>query len=238
MPRVVTPIATARAAGALYLLNITTILVAVWLFRGIIVANDASASATNLVGHETRYRVAIAFELISTACSVGVAGLLYTLLKPVSENLSLIAAFFRLLACGIAVVGYGFQVTPLQILTDIHHASGLTSDQLQATALVAYKLHGPASDMVIVFFGFHFVLIGMLILRSTLLPRALGVLVGLAGAGALTMLMPPLGRALFPYFVGVGLAAELSLALWLALRGVDVRDWSESSSVSRCGRVA
>jgi len=231
MPRVDTPLATSRAAGVLYLLNITTILVAVSLFRGIMVSNDASASATRLVGHEARFHLAIALELVSTASSVGVAGLLYTLLKPVSENLSLIAAFFRLLACGIAVVGYGLQVAPLQILTDIHRGSGFTSDQLQALALVAYRLHGPLSDMVIVFFGFHFVLIAMLILRSTLLPRALGVLVGLAGAGALTMLMPPLGRSLFPYFVGVGFAAEVSLALWLAFRGVDLRDWPELSSV-------
>jgi hypothetical protein len=231
MPRVASPLSTARTAGVLYLLNIATILVAVLLFRGIIVSGDPSASASNLVGHEARFRIAVAFELISTACSVAVAGLLYTLLKPAGRNLSLIAAFFRLLACGIALVGYGFQVAPLQILADVHHLGGLTLEQLQSLALVVYKLHGAALDMVIVFFGFHFVLIGALIIRSTLLPRALGVLVALAGAGALTLLMPALGRPLFPYFVVVGLVAEISLALWLTLRGVEVRDCSELSAV-------
>ena len=159
------------------------------------------------------------------------AGLLYALLKPAGRNLSLIAAFFRVLACGIALVGYEFQVAPLQILANVHQLGGFTSDQLQSLALVAYKLHGPASDMAIVFFGFHFVLISALIFQSTLLPRALGVLAALAGAAGLTLLMPPLGRLLFPYFVPVGLVTEISLAVWLVLRGVDVRDSSALSSV-------
>ena len=220
MPGLASSRAIARLAGRLYLLNIATILVATFLFRGIVVAADPAASAANLLAHEATFRAAIAFEVLSTACSVTVAALLYEVLKSVSRNLSLTAAFFRLLACGVAIVGYGFQVAPLQILAGSHQLSGLTSVELQSLALLVYRLHGPAADMVIVFFGFHFVLLAALILRSTLLPRALGMLAGLAGVGGLTFLVPSLARPRFPYIVAVGFVTELSLALWLAVKGV------------------
>src|SRR5215470_13683359 len=85
---------TARTAGWFYLLNIATILLAVALFRGIVVFGDAAATATHLQSSASRFRLAIALEVFSTACSITVAVLLYVLLRPVNRIVSLLAAFF------------------------------------------------------------------------------------------------------------------------------------------------
>ena len=154
----------ARTTGVFYLLNIVAILLSISVFRG-------SAAAMPL-------------KVISTACSIVVAALLYEILRPVNEPVSLVAAFFRLTACAVALVGYVYQ---------------------------------PASRIVIILFGFHFIPLGYLISRSGFLPRWLGRLVAVVGVCCLVFLAPALGTLLFPYFVALGLVAELSLTACLLL---------------------
>jgi hypothetical protein len=209
----------ARIAGALYVANIATIWAAIWALRGIVVPRDPVATAANVVAHESMLRLGLGLELVSTACSIGVAALFYRLFKPVNASASLAAAFFRLAACAVAIVGYLFQFAPLELLTPGHPAGALGEPGLQAVALLLFRLHGLASNIVILLFGFHFILIGPLIYRSGFLPRALGVLVGVAGLGALMVLSPPIFAALFRYFVAVPLLAEVALAAWLLAVG-------------------
>jgi hypothetical protein len=217
---------TARVAGVFYLFNILTILIGMLFFRGLVVPSDPAATATNVVAHRALFLFGSASDLISTTCSIVVAALFYELFKPVNKSLSLIAAFFRLIACAIAVIGYIFQLAPLQILGGTHH---LSTQESQALALLLYTLHTPASHIVILFFGFHFVLIGYLIFSSTFMPRILGVLVVLAGFAGLTFLVPPFAIHLFPYFVAVGLLAEVSLTVWLLTKGANII-WKEPAS--------
>jgi hypothetical protein len=134
--------------------------------------------------------VHLALEIISTACSIVVAALLYELLNPVSEASSLVAAFFRLTACATALIGY------------------------------VYK---PAANMVIILFGFHFIVMGYLIFRAG--HRALGALATVLGFGALIFFAPPIAIRLFPYFAAVGLFTELSLTAWLCAARFDGAVW-------------
>jgi uncharacterized membrane protein YozB (DUF420 family) len=75
-------------------------------------------------------------------------------------------------------------------------------------------------------------LVGILILRSTFLPRILGVLMVLAGLSYVLFLSPPLARSLQPYilvFPGVG---QISLTLWLLAIGVNAQRWKEQASAA------
>ena len=89
----------------------------------------------------------------------------------------------------------------------------------------------PSSINALVFFGGYCVLIGSLILRSTFLPRVLGVLMLFAGLGWLTFLSPSLASHLSPYNLAPGVLGEGVLTLWLLLVGVNVRRWKEQASV-------
>jgi len=209
---------TARNAGLFYLLNIITIFIAVFCFRGLIVSGDPAATATNLLAHQVRFRIGFAFELISTACSIAVAALLCELFLPVNGSLAVLAASFRLVACAIAAVGYLFQLAPLQIFGAApHYLSVLTLEELRAVALLLNSFSGHASRLSIVFFGFHFEVIAYLIFRSNFGSRTLGVFVAAAGLGGLMFLVPTLAAGLFLYFVPIGLLCELSLAAALLL---------------------
>jgi len=79
--------------------------------------------------------------------------------------------------------------------------SAFTVEQLQARALV-FRLRAAAYHKIgLVFFGLYCLLVDILILRSTFLPRILGVLMGLAGLSYLLFLSPPLARSLEPYIL-------------------------------------
>jgi Domain of unknown function (DUF4386) len=75
------------------------------------------------------------------------------------------------------------------------------------------------------------ILVGWLIVRSQYLPRAIGFMMQLAGVCYLTnsfalVLSPELASSLFPAILLPPFIAELSLALWLLLKGVDATKWA------------
>jgi hypothetical protein len=96
-------------------------------------------------------------------------------------------------------------------------------------ALSSFHL-APADINSLVFFGFYCLLIGYLIVRSTFLPRILGVLMAVAGLGWLTFVSPPLASYLSPYNMVPGLLGEGSLTLWLLAMGVDAERWKDKAS--------
>ena len=88
----------------------------------------------------------------------------------------------------------------------------------------------PINPMVC--FGGYCLLIGYLIIRSTFLPRILGVLMALAGLGWLAFLSPTVAHSLTIYIEVLGITAEVSLMLWLIVMGVNVQRWKEQSSTA------
>ena len=87
------PQSYARIGGLLYLFIIVAALFGEAYVRGNLLATrDPIATANNILGSETLFRVGLAGELLTCVCDVAVALILYVLLKPVSRNLALLAA--------------------------------------------------------------------------------------------------------------------------------------------------
>jgi Domain of unknown function (DUF4386) len=97
----------------------------------------------------------------------------------------------------------------------------------------ALRLQPRGVNVAIVFAGLYCLLIGYLIFRATFLPRAVGVLMTLAGVAWLTWLSNPLVEHLSPYNLAAGALAELSVFLWLLVMGLNAQRWHELASARR-----
>jgi Domain of unknown function (DUF4386) len=94
----------------------------------------------------------------------------------------------------------------------------------------AFRWNPLGVDIPVVFDGFHCLLIGYLIFRSTLLPRDLGAPIACAGFAWLTFLSPPLARCLSPYNLALGILGQGSVMLWLLMMGVKQQPRTEETS--------
>ena len=223
------PPATARIAGAVYLLFFTTAIAGEVFNRqaGISatqpnISGNAATTVNTMLAHMASLRWGSALGLISIACYIAVTVLLYQLFKPGRPTLALIAMCVSLMGLAVQTYGALFQLAPLTVLSDSVDASVFDTSQMQALATTFLHLRTQANEIGLVFDGLFLLLLGYLIIRSTFLPVILGALTALAALGWLSYLSPPLAIHLQPYVQILGFIAEAALMLWLLLVGVSV----------------
>jgi Domain of unknown function (DUF4386) len=226
------PYPRARITSVVYLLYFVTVISAALFMKGLVVSDDAAATASNILAHESLFRAGFAINVIATALYIAVTALFYQLFRPVNRSLALLAAFFSLVGCAIQAVGYVCYVAPFTLLGGAPYLSVFKVEQLQALVLALLKLRSQAEQIGIVFFGFFDLLIGCLILRSTFLPRIFGALMALAGLGWMMFLAPPLANNLAQYILPLGFMAEFLLMIWLLVKGVNVQRWQEQATAA------
>src|ERR1700682_1256375 len=87
----------ARIAGALFLISLVAGGFGEFFVPStLIVSADATATAKNIIASNSLFRMGFASYLVEAMCGVGLTLVLYLLLKPVREDVALLAAFFRL----------------------------------------------------------------------------------------------------------------------------------------------
>lgn len=239
-PEDTSPRLRARITGVFYLLTILTGIFAQGFVSGtLVVGGDAVATAANILTHRGLFQLGFAVFLIEMACQVVITALFYGLLKPAGRSVSLVAAFLGLTGCIIKTLSRLFFIAPLLILGGAHYLSAFSTEQLQALALLFLKVNERGAAIALVFFGLYALLTGYLIVRSTFLPRILGVPSMLGGLGWLSFLYPPLGYRLFPYVVTIALLGAGALIVWLLIFGVNEQRWKEQADLAiACGKNA
>jgi hypothetical protein len=224
------PRALARAAGFFYVLTTVTGMLAVTLGGKLFVSKDPAATAANVLAHADWAWIGPAVNLVATACYLAVTALAYELLKPVNRRLARLAVLFSLVGCAIGAASEVFDLAPSLLLSGNAVGGAFSPEQLQALAYTLFRMNGTAYDIAMVFFGFYCILTGWLAFRSTFLPRAVGILMLIAGLGWLTFLSPPLHHALSDYTNITGLLGEGIFALWLLVFGVNANNWLAASA--------
>src|ERR1700731_4372092 len=223
------PLFKARMGGLCWLMCFLTSIFPLIVSGKLVAPGDAAATATNLLANEGLFLSGTALLLISTAFYVGATLFVYEVLKPVNRSLSLLAAFFSLVGCAVGALSCLFDFAPFVLLKGAPYLSVFTPVQLQALAYMFLVVRAQANNIGLVFFGLHCLGVGYLIFRSTFMPRIIGVLMILAGVGWLTFLWPPLAKSLAPFNMMPGGIGELSLTLWLLVKGVNVQRWKEQT---------
>jgi len=231
----VSPQVLARTAGALYLVIIVLGLLGELLVRsGIIVSGDAATTAANITGDLWLFRLGFLADSVMFLCDVALAVLLYVLLKPVGSTVALLAMCFRLAQTAVIALNLLHYHAAIIALSGPEYASAFGAEQLNALASFFLELHSHGYDLGLLLFGLSCLLLGYLVYRSRFLPKLIGVLLVAAG---LAYLIGSYTRFLFPAHVQsvapiylVAILAEVSMCLWLLIKGVKVEEWEKAAS--------
>ena len=218
----------AKAAGVLLLVSIVGgFFGELYLPSQLIVSGDADATARNLTTLDSLYRLGFAGYLLEAICDVSLALVFYVILRPVHRQLALATVMFGIISTTLFAVGEIFFFAPPLVLSGADYLKVFTTEQLNALALLSIKMYGRVSTIFMAFYGIATLLRGYLILRSTFLPKLIGVLMIIAGTGFIVrnfvfVLAPAYASDLFlaPMFL-----AAVSLTGWLLVKGVDVPKW-------------
>jgi Domain of unknown function (DUF4386) len=223
----------ARITGAFFLLTILTgIFAQGFVSERLVVFSDAAATANNILSNRGLFESGFTVYLIEMACQIAMTALFYVLLRPVSKSVAMVSTFWGLTGCVIKTAARAFYIAPLFVLSGGSALAGFNAGQLQSLALVLLKVNDVGAGIALAFFGIHTVLKGWLILRSTFLPRWLGVLSMISGLGWLTFFYPPLGYRAFPVIALLGLIASAVTIFWLLVFGVDEQRWHAQANAA------
>ena len=224
----------ARVAGFTWLVTFITGAFAMIIGGRFVVNGDAAATAANILAHESAFRLGMAGNLVASVCYLTATLLVYELLKPVNRTVSLLAAFFSLIGCGLGAFVVLLNFAPLTLLGGAS-LSVFNTEQLQALVLTSFRLSARANEVALVFFGLHILLGGSLVIASDFLPKVLGFLLAIGGLCYLinsfaSFLAAPFARYLFPVILLPAFLAELFFSLWLLVKGVNTQRWEERSA--------
>ena len=227
----------ARIGGVLYLIIIVIGFCSEFFVRDkLVVSGDVTATANNIMASESLWRISIAGDLILLVCAVALTLILYVLLRPVNKNLALLAVFFNLVECAIDGVNKLNLVAALFLSGGAEYLKAFEPRQLQALAYLSLKLHAYGYAISLVFFGIVCLIFGYLLFRSGYFPKAIGVLMAIAGLSYLTnsftlILAPTFSKTISPILV-LAFIGELSFCLWLIVKGVNITKWKEKTHLA------
>jgi hypothetical protein len=236
------PQSYARTGGALYLIVIVLGIVGEVIRDKLIVPGDSAATAANIKSMETLWRLGITSEFIGLISVAALAMVYFVLLKPVSEELNLLATFLRLIAIGVQAVSLVSLFTAIFPLTSPASLQAFAPEQLNSLASLAIRSHAYSYSVALFFFGSGFLVHGYLIFCSGFLPKIIGILIQVAGlcylSNSLLLFVAPTVQArAFPAILLPCFVAESSLCLWLLFKGVNVPKWQELVAVKATQRV-
>ena len=216
----------ARAAGVAILVSIVFgFLGEMYLPGKIIVGGDAARTAANIVQHPTLFRLSFAAYLVEAICDVALMVFFYVLLKPVNRNIALLSVFFGIVGTVTFAVAQSSFYSASLILGDSPSMTVFTVEQRNAMALLATEIAGTIAWLFLCMYGIATMLRGYLIAKSGYLPKLIGILFMIGGAGfflrsAAFLLAPTYSSSLFLMPLAL---ASIALTAWLLTRGVDRR---------------
>ncbi|WP_310396542.1 DUF4386 domain-containing protein [Hymenobacter sp.] len=237
------PQQVARLSGALYL---AIILLGVFsegfVMSKLLVSGDAAATARNILAAPLLWRVAVAANVVLVLCAVPLLWIEYLLLRPVSKSLVLLAALLNLVSLSVEAVSKVFMLLVMPTLESSQHTPAMGAPQVAVLANLVLKAHGISFNVALLFFGGTCLVNGYLIFKSGYFPKAIGVLMQVAGGSYLVacfaaLFAPALANVLLPALLLLPFIGELSFCLWLLVKGVDSAGWKTQADRAQELRV-
>jgi len=216
------PRKTARIAGFLYLMYISTSIIGNEFGR--FVSVDAPATVNNIMAHESLFRTGFVISLFSLVLFLLAAWALYVLLKPVNKNIALLFLLLNLGGFAILCLSMINLFGSLLLLNGADYLKVFQPDQLQAQAMLFINLYKNGYIVAQIPYGVWLFPLGYLVFKSRFIPKILGILLIADFFGLLIFVIQ---RFLLPGYevisypcTAVSFIAEISLTFWLLIKGV------------------
>lgn len=194
-----------------------------FVIDGLVTPGNAAQTADDVRASEGTFRLGVASLYVVIVLDLVVAWALFKFFAPVNSWVSRLTAWFRLSFAVVFLVAVGQLAGVPALLGDGAYRTAFGEDQLDAMVLLRIESYNDIWMAGLLLFGVHLAGLGYLAYRSGYVPRVIGVLLVVAGAGyAFDTFSSVLSQD--PMVVStVTFLGELVLAVWLVARGGRVR---------------
>lgn len=219
-----------RRAGLLWLVAMLTGGTALmYVRRHVYVPGDAAATAGAILADVPRFRLAIVGALVSQLAMLFVALELYRVFAPLERVLARALLLSMAISVALACANQLPNMVALLLLGPEPYLQVFPQAQRETLVLLLLRVqNGVGQGLLEIFWTPFYVALGLLALRTRALPRVLGVLLVLMGAGFAVnlvdkLLVPQVSPELFTQVaMGLGALGGIPTMLWLLVRGLDV----------------
>jgi hypothetical protein len=186
--------------------------------------DDAATTVSNIAKSELLFRSGVAAFIVVFILDVVVAWGLYVFLRRTSRELSLCAAWFRLIYAAIAGAALLNLLVAVRLVDDTGYTTAFEAGQRNAQVMLFLDAYSYGWSIGLVCFGVHLLLLGLVIVKSDYVPSVLGLLVALAGLGYVVgklapVLLPDYNDAFVLLILVLAVPGEFGLIGWLLWRG-------------------
>src|SRR3954462_6738044 len=217
----------ARIAGAIYLSMVFTAPFSLlYIPNKLIVRGDATATANNILAHQTMFRLAILGDLITAAIFICLGIALYRLLSAVNKSWAMLMLAFVVVSAGVGFLDTLNNVAALILFRGDDFLSVFDKAQLNALGYLFIRLHNQGIFMNELFWGLWLFPFGLLVFRSGFLPRFIGVWLmincfGYVALCAIALFVPTYYGAAFTWAQPI-LFGELVVMFYLLIKGAKI----------------
>lgn len=225
-----TPVRLARLAGVLYLVVLVTGAPPELLVRSrLMVAGDATATADNIRESVTLVRLAAVSDLVNIVAFLGVALVLYGLLRRLHGGAARAMLAFNAVSVGIMALNTVHHLGAMLAATRPELVEALGAESADGMAMLFLQLHSLGFSVAEIFFGLWLFPLGWMLWHWRAAPRVIAGLLMVGSVGYLanvvaTLTAPGLETALTPILTTPPALAETALLLWLMARGLRLPD--------------
>jgi hypothetical protein len=217
----------ARVAGAVYLsMAFTAPFSLIYVPSKLIVRGNATATADNILAHETMFRLSTLAELLGQVIFICLGFALYRLLRDVNRTWAWLMVGFVLVSAAVGFLNALNNSAALILFRGGEFLTVFDKPQRDALAMLFLRLHSHGHFINEIFWGLWLFPFGLLVFRSGFLPRVLGVWLMINCFGYLALSVTAL---FFPAYYEFAfriaqplLFGELAIMLWLLIKGAKV----------------
>jgi hypothetical protein len=226
---------TARIAGFLYLLQIPLgVFGIVYVPKSLIVSGNLIKTVSNISANEFLFRLSIVSAILCALLTIATAVFICKVLKPINQSYAKWILLFTLIVAPISMLNELNNVAVLLLLKTHGYPQSFTADQINHLVLILLDLHRYGLQVIGIFFWLWLFPMGYLILKSTYIPKIIGIFLLITCLGYLidftTFFLYPDFRIVISEYTWIG---EVLMVLWLLIKGVNneaFEKWTENQS--------